>query len=297
MNKVEAPKWFRDALDTPFEDRTVTVQGCPVHYMRWGDRAKPGILLVHGGAAHAKWWSFIAPKLTSEFHVAAIDLSGHGDSGKREDYPRELWAEELMEVCRDAGFVGAPVVVGHSMGGFVAIVTAALYGDRLAGAVVVDSPVRRPDPERQEGSRGKAFRSPGTYDSLEEAIEHFHLIPPQPCDNDYIVDHVARNSLHEVDGAWHWKFDPRVFLRMNPRAIAEYLANTRCRLAILRAEHSDLVTPDVSDYMYELLDRNAPIVTIPECHHHLILDQPLAFIAALRALLADWEHSVPRRRS
>jgi len=47
--------------------------------------------------------------------------------------------------------------------------------------------------------------------------------------------------------------------------------------------------------MYELLNRNAPIVAIPQAYHHLILDQPLAFIAALRAILADWEHSVPRR--
>jgi hypothetical protein len=46
--------------------------------------------------------------------------------------------------------------------------------------------------------------------------------------------------------------------------------------------------------MYQLLRRNAPVVEIPAAHHHLILDQPLAFIAALRALLADWEHSLPR---
>ena len=44
-----------------------------------------------------------------------------------------------------------------------------------------------------------------------------------------------------------------------------------------------------------LLDRNAPVIEIPQAHHHLILDQPLAFIAALRAVLADWEHSLPRR--
>jgi pimeloyl-ACP methyl ester carboxylesterase len=55
------------------------------------------------------------------------------------------------------------------------------------------------------------------------------------------------------------------------------------------------VTPDVSDFIYETLGRYAPIVEIPEAYHHVLLDQPLAFIAALRAVLADWEHSVPRR--
>jgi pimeloyl-ACP methyl ester carboxylesterase len=48
--------------------------------------------------------------------------------------------------------------------------------------------------------------------------------------------------------------------------------------------------------MYKLLNRSAPLVEIPEAYHHLLLDQPLAFVAAVRALLADWEHSVPRGR-
>jgi pimeloyl-ACP methyl ester carboxylesterase len=77
--------------------------------------------------------------------------------------------------------------------------------------------------------------------------------------------------------------------------MSEYLASTQCRVAMLRGELSLMVPPEIEEYMYELLDRNAPIVEIPQAHHHLILDQPLAFIAAVRALLADWEHSIPRR--
>ena len=56
-----------------------------------------------------------------------------------------------------------------------------------------------------------------------------------------------------------------------------------------------MVTPDIGDYMYELLDRNAPVVEIPQAYHHMMLDQPLALVSAFRTLLADWEHSVPRR--
>jgi pimeloyl-ACP methyl ester carboxylesterase len=291
----EAPRWFREALTAPRESRRVEMQGCSVHYLRWGDPAKPGLLLVHGGAAHAHWWSFLAPLLTPQYHVVAPDLSGHGDSGRRERYPRELWAEELMALCEDAGFIGPPVIVGHSLGGMVTMVAAARYGEKLAGAVIVDTPVRRPDPESEEGARGRMFRNPKTYPDLETAIDHFYLTPPQPCENEYILDHVARHSLYRVEKGWTWKFDPRVFLRVSLTPLSDYLSQTRCRVAVLRGEFSDLVPPETGDYMYELLERNAPIVEIPQAHHHLILDQPLAFIAALRALLADWEHSVPRR--
>ena len=251
-------------------------------------------MLVHGGAADAHWWSFIAPLLTSQYHVAALDLSGHGDSGRRSEYRREVWAEEVMAVARHAGIVGAPLLVGHSMGGIVCIAAAARWGDRLAGAIIVDSPVRRPDPESEEGSRGRMFRNPKTYPDLETALAHFHLVPPQPCENDFIIRHVATHSLKRTAGGWTWKFDPQVFLKVSPKPMSEYLGSTRCRVAVLRGELSDLVPPEIGAYMYELLNRNAPIVEIPQAHHHVILDQPLAFLAATRALLSDWEHSIPR---
>jgi len=291
-----APDWFLRALAQKPEDLTIEVQGCAIHYLRWGETDKPGIVLVHGGAAHAHWWSFIAPLLSSQYHVVALDLSGHGDSGRRSEYQREVWSDEVMAVARHAGIVGAPLLVGHSMGGIVCIAAAARFGDRLAGAIIVDAPVRRPDPESEEGTRGRAFRNPKTYKDFETAVAKFRLIPPQPCENDWIVDHVARNSIHQTAEGWTWKFDPVVFRRASPEAIQENLAQVRCRVALIRGELSFLVTPDVADYMYELLDRNAPVVEIPQAYHHLLLDQPLAFVSALRAILADWEHSLPRRR-
>jgi pimeloyl-ACP methyl ester carboxylesterase len=289
-----APEWFKNAIATPCSEHTIDVLGCPIHYLRWGDPGNPGLVLIHGGAAHAHWWSFLAPLLIQHYSVVAIDLSGHGDSGRRELYPRRTWAEEIMAVSLAAGFVGPPILVGHSMGGLVSIVAAALYGDGLAGAIIVDAPVRRPDPESQEGERGRAFRNPKTYPDAATARSHFRLVPPQPCDNDFILDYIAEHSLRAVPGGVTWKFDPRVFLLARPEAMHEHLAGVRCRVALIRGEKSYVVPPETGEYMYQLLRRNAPIVSIPEAHHHLILDQPRPFSAALRALLAAWEHSQPR---
>jgi pimeloyl-ACP methyl ester carboxylesterase len=197
-------------------------------------------------------------------------------------------------VCRSAGFVGPPILVGHSMGGLVSIVAAALHGDELAGAILVDAPVRKPDPETQEGQHGRTFRNPKTYPDSKTAREHFRLVPPQPCENGFILDFIAERSLRAVDGGVTWKFDPNVFVLARPEAMHEHLANVRCRVALFRGENSYVVLPETGEYMYQLLRRNAPLVEIPEAHHHLILDQPLVFIAALRALLADWEHTIPR---
>jgi len=290
----EAPQWFREAIAAPREDCSVDVQGCPIHYLKWGEAGRPGLVLVHGGAAHAHWWSFVAPQLTHEYQVVALDLSGHGDSGRRREYPREIWADEVMAVAEHARLVGAPILVGHSMGGFVCIAAASRYGDRLAGAIIIDSPVRKPDPEAEEGARGRSFRNPKVYPDAETAVKRFRLVPDQPCENQFVFDHVARHSLRRVEDGWTWKFDPMIFHRFTPRAINEVLPEVRCRVALFRAEFG-LVTADIGEFMYQLLDRNAPVVEIPRAHHHLMLDQPLALIAGLRAILADWEHSVPRK--
>ena len=199
-----------------------------------------------------------------------------------------------MAVAADARIVEAPVLCGHSMGGFVCISAAARYGDRLAGAIILDSPVRRPDPEAEEGARGKAFRNPKVYPDVDTALRHFRVVPEPTCAEPWVLEHVARRSLVQVEEGWTWKFDPRVFLRFAPRAGHEVLPEVRCRVALFRAEFG-LVTPDIGAYMYDLLDRNAPVIEVPNAYHHLMLDQPLALITGLRAILADWNHSVPRK--
>lgn len=288
------PTWFTRALATVPREHEIDAGGSRIHALSWGDPSLPGLVLVHGGAAHAHWWSFIAPALTRQFHVAALDLSGHGDSDRRDSYDMERWASEVLAVAGSLA-MDRPIVVGHSMGGFVAMVTAALHGPSITGTIIVDSPVRRPDPETEEAARGRSFANPKTYLTLDTAVEHFHLVPPQPCENRYIVEHIARHSLRRTDEGWTWKFDPKVFQRFGPRELHEYLAEVRGRVAVLHGEHSAIVTPDVTEHMNELLGRNAPFVEIPEAHHHVLLDQPLALIAALRALLAEWEHSRPSR--
>ncbi len=289
----EVPSWFTAAIEGPRNEGIVGVNGTDIHYLEWGDRTKPGIVLVHGGSAHAHWWAHLAPMLAERYHPVALDLSGHGDSGRREEYSFELWAEELMAVCVACGIDNPPVLVGHSMGGLVSIVAAALHGERLRGVIIVDSPVIVPDPEQEVTRVGRTVRELKVYPDLETALGRFRLIPPQPTSNKFIHEYIARNSLRQVDGGWTWKFDPNI--RIKRAAINEFLAGIQTRVALFRGELSELVTADVSDYMHELLGRNAPVVAIPNAYHHLIIDEPLAFIAALRAILADWEHSVPKK--
>ncbi len=293
------PQWFTDAVAIQPESRFIEVAGAQIHYLRWGDRKRPGLLLVHGNAAHAHWWDFIAPFLARDYNVAAMDLSGMGDSDWRSDgYSMDLFAQEEMAVCKDAGMFDIeepPIIVAHSFGGFVTMLTGGLYGDKLAGIVIVDSPVNPPDRPGGPPNRGE-IRPHNIYPSFAAAMARFRLMPPQSSENLYLVDYVARHSLKEVDGGFTWKFDPAIWRRFSIGDTAERLKATRCRIGIFRGEHSVLLPPQIGEYMFNLLGRSAPVVEIPQAQHHIMLDQPLALVAALRALLADWEHSTAHRR-
>jgi pimeloyl-ACP methyl ester carboxylesterase len=292
-----APPWFVDAISNAPREGAVEVAGCTIHHASWGEPGRPGVLAVHGGAAHLHWWSYIAPFLLPDHHVVALDLSGHGESGHRPTYDADLWSDELVGVTEAAG-MDRPVLVGHSMGGFVSIAAAARFPNRWSGVIVVDSPVRRPDPESialAEAQRRVPKPVPRCYPTFDEALARFRLVPDQPCENPWAVEHIARRSLRRLDdGTWRWKFDPHIFERI-PRAIHEYLSQVEVRTCVLHGQLSAIVTPEVTDYMSELLGRSAPFVEIPQAHHHVLVDQPLALVAALRAILADWEFSVPIR--
>jgi pimeloyl-ACP methyl ester carboxylesterase len=292
-----APEWFRDALAVPFEDDFVHVQGADIHYLAWGRPDRRGLVFVHGGGAHAHWWTHVAARFAEDFRVLAVDLSGHGDSSHRELYDLDQWTDEVVAVGAAGGIREAPVVIGHSMGGFVTIATAARHGGLLSGVIICDSPVTEPDPEIDSYQLKQAFGQPRTYSTVDEALKRFRTVPIQDHYLDYVMDHVGRRSLREVaGGGFQWKFDRRIFEQFSGgmRSLAyPYLAGVRCRLALLRSEFG-LVTPDIGESMFEAMGRVTPVIELPEAGHHSMLDQPLVLLTALRSLLADWDHSEPR---
>lgn len=292
------PGWFSRAIAIPFTDERVEVEGASIHYLAWGEVGRRGLVFVHGGGAHAHWWTPVAATFAKEFRVLALDLSGHGDSDHREAYAIEQWTDEVVAVAADGGVNGHPVIIGHSMGGFVTIATAARHAEQVHGVIVCDSPVAELDPEISAFHLREAFGRPRTYVDFEDAVRHFRTVPAQEHYLDYVMDYVARHSLTPVDGGWQWKFDRRIFEQFGAgmRSIAApFLTEVYCRLALLRSE-CGLVTPDIGASMYEKLGRVTPVIEIPEAGHHAMLDQPLLLLTALRTLLADWDHSEPHRR-
>ena len=194
------PEWFTDALAVAKEQKSIEVEGNNVFYQKWGDGSKPGMVLVHGSGSHSHWWDFIAPLLLDDFQVSAIDLSGMGDSGHREDYSPELYGKEILSVAEDSGFfeVGNPIICGHSMGGFMSATAGYISDKEIGGIIMVDSPIRPPTYDYSTHVRSGPIRRIKTYPTKESILERFRLTPEQECENEFLVKYIAEWSIKAV---------------------------------------------------------------------------------------------------
>ena len=301
--KPQAPDWFAHALAHAPERAFVMVAGARIETLAWGEIGRPGVLLLHGNGAHADWYSFIAPHLTRERRVVAMSWSGMGGSDWRETYTRELFILEALEVAHATGLFAAgraPVVVGHSFGGRIAVALAAEHGEKFHAAVLVDPPVfsleharERAERSRRPTPRMRDMKPHRLYATLEAALARFRFAPSQGCANPFIADYIARRSLKPApreDGGegWTWRFDPFLWRDLQFGDPMSQIGAARCPVALIRGAESRLMKPDDASSMMKVLPQGSPFIEIPGADHHVMVDQPLALVEALAKLLATW---------
>ncbi len=284
-----APTWMADALAHSPASNEISVDGCPIHYLSWNadDRRKPGVLLVHGFCAHAHWWDFVAPALLDHYRVFAIDLSGMGDSGHREQYRISTYCREIAAVI-DAADIAPATVVAHSFGGLMSIQAIYRNPAKVSAGVIIDSRINFPraGEESAPPARGASEQRPKRiYPDFEQALARFRLIPPENSAEPAVFDYVGRLSLRPASEGWVWKFDDRITFSLDYTEIseAEMLRKIDCPMAFIYGEHSVVAPRDVAEKTVGYMNRGRPALCVPGAHHHVLLDKPLA----LRELLCE----------
>jgi len=277
-----APAWFTEALDRQVETAQTSVDGATIHYRAWGEAGKPGLVLVHGGAAHSRWWDHVAPALSQTHRIISLDLSGHGDSDRRDEYSMAQWAREVIGVAEAQQVSDGLIVVGHSMGGLVAFETARTFPEQISRIAMVDSPIHEHvPPDELERRRRRASNLGTVYPERNEALARFHLIPEQIDALEFVLDHIRETSVRAVPEGWTWKFDPRIFMHESVDLDQPFPASVP--VWYLRAERG-IVPPELLDSMRRHLGSSLTVTEIAHATHHAMVDQPLALIAAIQAV-------------
>ncbi|MBT6665134.1 MAG: alpha/beta hydrolase [Gammaproteobacteria bacterium] len=281
------PDWFWEAIDTKPESGFIDVEGSDINYLYWSEPGNPGLLFVHGHNAHAHWWDFIAPSYKDDYQSVALDMSGMGDSDHRDEYSADLYAQEIVAVADKCNMGPDTILASHSYGGIMSIRAVAQYPDRFKGLILLDSGVKHPDdvtpPEPDRLARAKS------YPTSEIARSRFRLQPPQQCQNQYVVDHIARTSIEYIDDGFGWKFDEEQRSRM--KAYEDLEADFRSiaiKCALIYGADSESFSSKSAEHMKSLLP-NLEVTELADAQHHLFLDQPVTFMECLSKQLDAWK--------
>ena len=263
------------------EEHFAVVNGLRLHYLDWGTRGKPPVLLLHGLAVFARAWDHNARFLSDALHVVALDQRGHGDSdrGPCEGYRTETYASDILGVADALGW-GRFSIVGQSMGGHNAMYFAMTYPDRIDRLVISDmEPAMRLDliAYMREAER------PPEYDTLEDLIAENLARNPRPSPE--LQRHRAKHTVRPLpDGRLTVKYDfmaPRCWeaLDLWPR-----LGEIRCPTLLVRGAESPVLRPAIVPRMVEAIP-DCRFVEIPRAGHSIGLDNPADFDAAVGAFL------------
>jgi len=274
-------------------------QRLKLHYVDWGNTDKPPLLLIHGGRDHARNWDWVAQELRHDYHIIAPDLRGHGDS---------QWAvggsyamiDYTLDVAQLLDALGTfPLtIIGHSLGGSIALQYTGTHPDRVEKVVAIEGLGPPPGMIRERPARERmlewiaemqalARRHPRRYRSLEESVERMRDANPHlsPAQARHLTIH---GSYRDEDGTYLWKFDNYV------RAASPYLFNMRdarelwseitCPVLLMRGTESWASDPEKDGRATAF--KNYRLVNIERAGHWVHHDQLEVFLKHVREFLA-----------
>jgi pimeloyl-ACP methyl ester carboxylesterase len=274
----------------PVARKHFTLPGGPdVSALAWGD-AEPELVLLHGGGQNAHTWDTLALALGRP--LLAVDLPGHGHSGRRPDRDYGPWrnAEAVAAVIERAA-PAAQVVVGMSLGGSTLIRLAATRPDLVRRVVIVDvtpnSGVRSRALAPAERGAVALVSGPPTYDSFEAMAAA--AVAASPGRRRAAVERGVRHNARRLpDGRWTWRYD---LFGERPASVGDHTglwpdvdAITVPVLLVLGADSPFTGDEDVAEFRRRL--PGAQVAVVPGAGHAVQSDQPLPLARLIEGFIA-----------
>lgn len=173
-----------------------------------GGSGQPPLLLVHGWTCDRSYFAPQFEHFRRRHRVVAVDLRGHGESDKpRQEYTMALFAEDLAWLCGQLALV-KPVVIGHSMGGVIALEIAARFGELPGAIVAVDAPIVPPQSLRDAvAPLMAALRTPGYREAQRQFVANALFLPTDDAQRKArIVEAMSSAPQHVMASAFEHIF-------------------------------------------------------------------------------------------
>jgi len=254
-----------------------------LHWPAVNSRSEPPVLMIHGWLDNAMSFARLAPLLTVDRDVYAIDLAGHGKSGHRspgQGYPLTDYISDLAELIETYFYTDnesdGPDLIGHSLGGIVALFYATAFPERVRRLVMIDSlgPLTRqpseviPQLRKAIKKRLAGSGSPVIYASIKEAAKAREG-GMMPLSHQSAMTLTPRN-LQEVAGGFRWSTDAQLrhpsMTMMDEAQVTGCLEQVRTPTRFVRAEKGILANrPELNARADAIVGLD--LVSVPGGHH------------------------------
>jgi pimeloyl-ACP methyl ester carboxylesterase len=247
-------------------------------------------LFVHGFADGAYVWDSCIRAAMSTQRMVTMDLRGHGDSSwiGSGRYSAQRLTDDILAVA-DALGLQRFVLIGHSLGGAIALRLSARVPERIAGIVVVDTAPTPADKARAHLLKElkdsiRPYRSVADYEDRLRSLRP--LLSPR------LVRHIAEHSLRASNpGVFEFKADPRLddLLAGNEDGseLWKALRQLACPALIVRGALSGILSQETAEQMAREA-RNARLQVVDDAGHSVMLDNPAGFNAAVSPFLKSF---------
>ena len=182
-NKTAPPAASASVAQEGLPQITLSPDSVHIDYRVWG-KGEPAVILIHGWACDSYYWNAQIDALKAKYTVVALNLAGHGASeSNRKDWSMANYGQDVAAVARRIDNRQI-VLVGHSMGGTVALEAAPVIGDRVIGIIAVDalkSIGLPPSTQQQIDARMAPFQSSFIETTREYVSKHLFRKDADPA--------------------------------------------------------------------------------------------------------------------
>lgn len=258
-------------------DGVVIIEGRRLYVREWGPLDAPAVVILHGIIGNSHEWDTVAARLATARRVILPDQRGHGASDWADGYRADGFVADLAALV-DALGLGVFDLVGHSLGGIVAILYAGGAGSRARSLAVLDiGPDSLTDAGVVDGVREMvgAAASAG-YRDVDQAVAAW--IAGNPRARPAETRRWAAQCLHRrPDGTWGWSFDAAGLGEFIDDAGGLPLWSALRRISIptllVRGADSALLTRETARRMLSVL-AGGRFVEIQDAGHDLGVESP-----------------------
>jgi len=253
--------------------RYVDSDGLRLHHLDWGGEGRHPIVLVHGSRLHAHVWNDFSRRFRDRYHVIAVDQPGHGESAwcAPDEYRLDALYRDLRAVVEARG-LERYTLIGHSLGGRVALRAALLQPSTLTHVTLLDVTPAPGPPGGDTASIVDALTAaPDAGRTRDEFRTWFRRAGLAPEITDWLLLNVV-----SVGDVYRWRLDRAALAALYPRIGAEDLwpaveGQRAYGVHVVRGEKSDYVS---EDDVLRLQAAGCRVDTVAGAGHFLHVERP-----------------------